>query len=281
MKILDILSKSINPKLYEKGTSFMWTDKYISKQLLNIHLNPDIDLASRKITSIKATANWIMRMLPKNKKMEILDLGCGPGLYAEIFAQNGHNVTGVDISQTSIDYAKKEALRKKLDITYINANYLELELAENKYDLVTLIYTDLGALLPHERAKLLNFVYRIMKKGGVFVFDVLNDTDIESKTTPKNWEVLNSGFWKESPHIALSESFLYRDEKVILYQNIILDEKDKVELYRFWTHFFSQKDLEEILKKHKFHQSSFYQDVLPKSDIWNGDNVIFCKTIKE
>jgi len=281
MKISDILLKTGKPRLYEKGTSFMWTDDHISKQLLSIHLNHNIDSASRKMPSIKATADWILKVQPQNKKLEILDLGCGPGIYTGMFAQCGHNVTGVDISQNSIDYAKKEALSKELTISYIHANYLELELAENSYDLVTLIYTDLGVLLPSERNNLLSFVYRVLKKGGMFVFDVLKDNNIDTKTTPKNWEAATAGFWKETPYIALSESFLYGDEKVILYQHIVLDEQDHIEIYRFWTHFFSNNDLDEMLTKHQFYKNSYHDDILPQGDLWNGENVIFCKAIKE
>lgn len=280
MKISYVLSKIEKPELYEKGTSFMWTDEHISKQLLKIHINPDIDLGSRKMATIKKTADWIIDK-KENEKLEILDLGCGPGLYTELFSQKEHNVTGVDISKTSIDFAKNEAEQKNLSISYLNANYLELELEENKYDLVTLIYTDLGALLPAERDKLISLVYRVLKKRGMFIFDVLNDKNIENKTTPRNWEVSNAGFWKETPYIALSDSFLYKNQKVILFQNIILDEYDNCEVYRFWTHFFSQLDLERILTKHKFDKLSFHEDILPEGDLWNGDNVTFCKAIKE
>lgn len=281
MKIQDILSKSIKPGIYEKGTSFMWTDEYISKQLLHIHLNPDVDLASRKTTTIKSTVEWILKMQPQNKKLEILDLGCGPGLYSEIFAGYGHNVTAIDISKTSIDYAKKEAALKNLNISYINANYLELSLPENKYDLITLIYTDFGVLLPSERNELLNMIYRLLKKGGMLIFDVLKDNRIDEKALPPKWEVSNSGFWKELPYIVLSESFLYKEKKVILYQHIILDEHDNIDVYRFWTHFFSEPDLENMLTEHRFGRINFYDDVLPSGDLWTGDNVIFCTAIKE
>jgi len=60
MNITNIIPKVEKPKIYEKGTAFMWTDKHISKQLLNVHLNPDIDLASRKKTTREKTANWII-----------------------------------------------------------------------------------------------------------------------------------------------------------------------------------------------------------------------------
>jgi hypothetical protein len=46
MNISDIIAKTKKPGIYEKGTAFMWTDEHISKQLLHIHLDPDIDLAN-------------------------------------------------------------------------------------------------------------------------------------------------------------------------------------------------------------------------------------------
>ena len=280
MKISEIISKSEKPELYEKGTAFMWTDVHISKQLLNVHLNPDIDLASRKKSSIEKTANWILERQKEKGKLNILDLGCGPGLYTEIFAKKGHYVTGIDISTNSIEYAKKSAEDKKLDITYLNTSYLEVNLESDDYDLVVMIYTDLGVLSPTERESLLKMINRVLKKGGTFIFDVLKDREIEKKTSPKTWEISNNGFWKESPYLALSESFLYKEEKVILFQHIIIDTEENIETYRFWTHFFSQNDVSKMLDTHKFINISFREDILPEGDMWNGDNVIFTMTTK-
>ena len=280
MKISDILSKSIMPPLYEKGTSNMWNDDYISKQLLNIHLNPEIDLASRKQESIHATADWILQSQPKNRKLKILDLGCGPGLYAEFFAQRGHDVTGVDLSVNSINYAKKEAQKKDMNISYINANYLELAMPAHSFDLITLIFTDFGVLSPKEREVLLSFVHHTLNKGGLFIFDVLRDNNMAVKVSPKTWEASTGGFWSPLPYLALSESFLYQDDKIILYQHFIIEE-EQTKVYRFWTHYFSPNDIENILSKHGFSGINSYDNILPEGDQWNGDNVIFCKAIKE
>ena len=280
MDITDIISKTEKPNIYEKGTAFMWADEHISKQLLNIHLNPEIDLGSRKKPTIEKTANWILNTQKGKGKLNILDLGCGPGLYAEIFAKAGHIVTGIDISKNSIEYAKQSAKDKKLDISYLNSDYLRIKLESNNYDLVVMIYTDFGVLAPDERERLMKMVFRVLKKGGTFIFDVLKDNELENKTSPKTWEATNVGFWKESPYLALSESFLYQKEKVILFQHIIIDTIGKIETYRFWTHFFSRNDIETILKKHKFTNIRFRDDILPKEDMWSGDNVIFTMTTK-
>ena len=119
MKIQKIINSTQQPKLYEKGTAKMWTDEHISQQLLQVHISKDIDLASRKMSTIEKTVEWILQQ-SSNKALKILDLGCGPGLYAEILAKNGHKVTGVDFSKCSIDYATAQAREKKLNINYNN-----------------------------------------------------------------------------------------------------------------------------------------------------------------
>ena len=278
MDFTDVIEFTKKPQLYAEGNAVMWTDPHISKQLLNIHLNPDIDLASRRRSSIESSMDWILDSVNK-EKMNILDLGCGPGLYCEIMAERGHKVTGVDFSRNSIEYARKEAMKKGLDIEYVNQNYLEL-CEENKYDLVMMVFTDIGVLKPHEREILIRNVYRALKPGGTFIFDVLSDRNLETKVSERTWEMEESGFWKESPYLIISDSFLYPNEKVILHQHIVMDDSDNFDVYRFWTHFFAFYDLKKMLEPEGFENTEVFDNVLPAIDMWNGDNVLFCKASK-
>ncbi len=280
MKLKNIVKTlSIKPPLYEKGTAVMWTDQHISKQLLNIHLDPEIDLASRKMSSITSTIHWILSHTHK-KPLSILDLGCGPGLYTQLYARQGHKVTGVDFSEFSVQYAREQAKKNDLQVNYSCQNYLDLETKDNLFDLVTLIYADFGVLTPGERDRLLSIVYKALKPGGIFVFDVLNDRDLENKVEPKSWEAAEHGFWKDQHYLALSESFLYEEHKVILYQHTVLNDDGPIGIYRFWTTFFSHSDLSDTLEKHGFKNISFHEEVLPGDDLWNGKNVTFCKAMK-
>lgn len=278
MKLVNIHNKTTKPELYEKGNSVMWTDTHISKQLLHVHLNAELDLGSRKTKTIISTVDWVLKSTEK-EQLSILDLGCGPGLYSEMLAKKGHKVTGVDFSENSIAYARSEAEKKKLDISYLKENYLNLELEENSFDLVILIFTDFGPLLPKEREQLLGVIKKGLKPGGIFIFDVLNDKNIHNKISPKNWEVSTGGFWDSKPYMALSESFVYDEAKVILYQHLVLDEEETLKVYRFWTRFFSHDDLRNILLANGFDNLSFHENVLPEGDLWNGDNVTFCKAM--
>lgn len=280
MKLNNIISISSRPPLYEKGTSFMWTDEHISAQILKIHLDPDIDLGSRKQSTILRTARWILDQKPGKDHLNILDLGCGPGLYTEIFAEEGHHASGVDISESSIAYARQSAREKRLDIEYIHASYLDFEPEAGKYDMVIMIYTDLGVLNPEERDELLTKVERALGPDGMFIFDVLHDNDLEQKLSPKSWEAVEAGFWKKTPYLALSESTLYKDEKVILYQHHIIDTDQNIETYRFWTHFFNRDDIKVIMERKGFGNIRYADDVIPGGDLWGGNNVLFTVAMK-
>lgn len=279
MNFTKIIEFTQRPQIYTEGNSIMWTDDHISRQLLEIHLNPDIDLASRRRASIKSTVDWISRIV-NLKKMNILDLGCGPGLYAELMTERGHKVTGVDFSKNSIEYARNEAIKKNLDIKYVNQNYLEL-CEENEYDLIMMIFTDFGVLIPEARKILLQKVCRALKPGGAFVFDVLRDKDIEMKVAEKSWKMEESGFWKNRPHLVLSDSYYYPKEKVVLYQHIVIDNSENFNVYRFWTHFFTPDELKKVLVQEGFEKIECYNNVLQDIDLWNGNNIIFCKATKK
>ncbi len=278
MNIQELITSAQKPEVYTSGTAIMWVDEYISTQLLETHLSQEIDLASRKETTISSTIEWILNKVPGDN-LKILDLGCGPGLYTEKLAEKGHTVTGMDFSANSIRYAKESAGRKKLKISYLQQNYLELE-EENKYDLVMIIFTDFGVLHPAQRDRLLANIYRALKPGGKFLFDVLNDNYPANNSGPKEWEVSEKGFWRNKPYLSLAESFYYEEQKVTLRQHIIIDETGEMEVYRFWIHTFSHADLERILALHNFRNTECHGHVLPGCDMHRSEDVTFCITTK-
>jgi len=274
MNIELIRKLSDKPQLYEKGSSVMWTDPYISKQLLELHINPDNDVASRSHVKIERIVNWILERTNKSQ-MKILDLGCGPGLYAELLAQKGHSIVGVDFSENSIRYATRQAKEKKLKIEYLNKNYLDLDF-DDQFDLVILIYLDFCVLLPEEREKVLKNIYRALKKGGLFICDVVNENNIDKKTISQSWEVQETGFWKNTPYIALTNGYHYPEAKVLANHHVVISEDNSVDTYIFWNHYYEKNDFVKILESEGFKDIKDYGNVLPESgDCWNGENVTF------
>src|SRR5574341_505822 len=192
------------PVPFETGEPLFWDDPHISSQMLEAHLNPDIEAASRRPKTIDRSVRWLIETLGLKPGASLLDLGCGPGLYTSRFARAGFRVTGLDYSRRSIAYASRYAKENDLEIIYRYENYLELK-DENQYDAAFLIYGDFCPLNPEERARLLQNVRRALKSNGEFVLDVTT-RECRMKHGHKNrWYALKSGFWKPGPHLVLEE----------------------------------------------------------------------------
>lgn len=274
-KIIDLVN---DVKPYDKGTANMWTDKYISKQLLQMHINPEIDLASRKEESIDKIINWIIEQFNKNDGY-ILDLGCGPGLYTEKLAKKGYKVTGVDFSKNSVEYAKNSAKQNNLDINYICKNYLELDFKE-KFDLIIMIYCDFGVLSIEEREVFLKNVKNALKPGGIFIFDALNKDTLDKLEFQQKWGFSKGGFWQKKPYLCLTQSSHFPEKKAILDENIIIDEENNYKIYRFWNHYFDKNDIDNIFKKLDFKEVNEYNNVLKNNSLYNDKGVTFYKVKK-
>ena len=258
---LDISLLSSNcekPKLFEKGEELFWDDDHISKGMLEAHLNPDWDAASKKHETISRTCDWIIQKLGLNESSEILDLGCGPGLYCSILSKKGYNVTGVDYSKRSIDYARKYAKEHNLNIDYRYMDYLELDY-ENKFDLIMIVFYDFAVLSYSDRDKLLAKIKRALKPNGYFIFDVM--TPKSKEVSPKNWSVnANGGFWKANPYIELFESFEYEDN-VVLRQHSIIEYSGKISIYRLWDKYYELDELKKIMDNNGFQIKEVFSDL--------------------
>jgi SAM-dependent methyltransferase len=268
-----LLRLSGRPALYESGTSVMWTDPHIAQRLLELHTDPDNDMASRSAEKIDLAVDWILSQT-RGAEMDILDLGCGPGLYAEKLASRGHRVTGVDFSQNSIAYAMDIAARNNSGVEYHCADYLDLAF-EERFDLATLIYLDFCVLKPWERGRVLDNVRRSLKPGGLFIFDVINGNNIEDKILKPSWEVSRGGFWRDGPHMVLNNGYHYPEAKAFVNQHIVVDREYGIESYLFSNSYYEYEGLEPVLKDSGFCNIMCFDDVLPEGDCWSGDNVTF------
>lgn len=281
MKEIDIVNKILansgKPKVFQKGTSNFWTDQHISKYMLEAHLNPEWDAASRKFEIIDKTVKWINDEILK-RQSQILDLGCGPGLYAERLCKLGHNVTGIDFSERSINYAKKSSVEKGLDVEYVYGNYLDIEYDE-EFDLIMIIYCDLGALSNTDRNILLQKVYKALKPGGIFIFDAFTEKFADKKEAKREWNVQKEGFWAGEKHVVLSETFHYPEEKVTCDQHIVIQESGRFEVYRSYDHYYSEEDIAELLDGFGFRKHRFYYEVFEDST-FGPKSVVFSVTRK-
>jgi len=240
--------------------SDLWTDEHTSKQMLSFHLNGAIDVSSRNTEFINRSVEWIASVFNIGRETKIADFGCGPGLYATLLAKLQANVTGIDFSGRSIEYAKDVAAREQLNIRYVKQNYLEFE-TEDRFDLVLMIMCDFCALSPTQRKGILSKFYGILKPGGSVLLDVYSLSAFEQREEIATYEVNQlNGFWSPNQYYGFVNTFKYDEEKVALDKYTII-ELDRTRKVYNWLQYFAPEDLEREFIEAGFSVKGLYSDV--------------------
>ena len=249
------------PKPFEFYTADkLWTDEHISKKMLEFHLDKDVDVSSKNEKFIERSVNWIASYFGLDNNFSICDFGCGPGLYTTRLAEKGANVTGIDFSKRSIDYAKKIAKEKGLTIDYVNQNYLMYD-TDKQFDLITMIMCDYCALSPGQREKLLQIFYKLLKTDGCTLLDVYSMEAYRQRKEQSLYEInLLNGFWSSKKYYGFLNTFKYEEHKVVLDKYTIV-EKDRNRIVYNWLQYFSPESLKEELRNKKFMVQNLYSDV--------------------
>lgn len=252
------------PKEFEYSDLTLWEDEYISSLLLNAHLNPHIDDASRNYQFIDDSSQWILNQI--NNKDSLLDLGCGPGLYTSIFTNSINNVVGVDFSLRSINYAQQEDPNS----TYIHQNYLNLDLNET-FNTITMIHCEYGSLSYEDRITLLKSIKNHLKADGQFIFDVFTPLQMESFQSAQNWLNRKRSFFLDSPHTEVILNKIFPGNITLRQSTIITD--DDLRVFRQWYQHFTHPMIEEELKEAGLRIIKSYDNLLG-TDLTNASNTL-------
>jgi 2-polyprenyl-6-hydroxyphenyl methylase/3-demethylubiquinone-9 3-methyltransferase len=105
---------------------------------------------------------------------KILDVGCGGGILTEALAKSGAQVTGIDLSEASLEAAKMHARAQGLNIDYRYESIEEVaEKHAGEFDVITCM-----EMLEHvpEPDKTIAACSQLLKPGGHAFFSTINRT---------------------------------------------------------------------------------------------------------
>lgn len=259
--ILSIIHRySKKPGLFEPGETRFWNDPHISKSMLEAHLNPDHDMASQKPETIDREIENLVASGVLKPGDRVLDLGCGPGLYASRLAERGMRVTGVDISQRSLDYATQYAAEKGLAINYRCIDFFDIDYS-GEFDAVIQIFGELNTFSDEKRDVLLTKIHKALKTGGLLLFDVSIRTQRIKDGLKNSWYLSDGGFWRPGKHLVLEQGFDYPEHDVWLDQYIVVDENGNVSVYCNWFHDYTPRSISQVLEKAGFNIMHMWNDL--------------------
>jgi SAM-dependent methyltransferase len=191
--------------------------------MLKEHLSQDHDAASRRFEKIEKHVAWIHCQVLLGNPTRILDLGCGPGLYASRLARLGHECVGIDFSPASIAYAREQAKREKLRCTYVHEDIRVADYGTG-YGLVMLIFGEFNVFSPTDARAILEKAHHALAENGLLLLEphtYLAVRKIGERSS--SWYSASGGLFSDRPHICLWESFWDAENEATTERHFIID----------------------------------------------------------
>ena len=264
MNLLDIFHRDMTPKPWVEGEKIPWNDPAFSQRMLKEHLSQRHDAASRRTPTLKKHVDWIHNFVLGGKPSRILDLGCGPGLYAARLSTLGHVCHGIDFGPASIEYAVKHA---PANCTYTLGDIRATDFGSG-YDLVMFIFGEFNVFKPEDAKLILGKAYAALKPDGKLLLEISTfDAIYELGNQPATWYSAENELFADAPHLCLMESFWDEERSVAIERYYIVDvASGKVTRHSASSQAYENAQLLEMLKEVGFHTSNLFPSLTGKLD---------------
>ena len=196
---------------------------------------------------------------------KVLDVGCGNGRMAQIFAGKKIEYLGLDNSKELIQIAQ-ERYASQPDYKFAVADALALELPEAGFDLILMI-----AVLHHiptrqGRQKIINDLYRALKPGGHVVIS--------------NWNLFKIGGRKKFRYFPYLFDWRFKASRGVrgLADAFVPWKADlpKADWQARYIHSFGRREMARLMKSagFKIESNYFYSKSRGRTNIFSGDNLL-------
>ncbi len=136
------------------------------------------ELADHESWSRPAPESYYLLTRWGKKGSKLLDLGCGIGRHALLFASEGFEVSAVDFSDEAINVLRQKSRDHRLLIDVRKGEMTKLPYEDESFDFVISFHVIYHGIR-NDVAKALSEVFRIMRPGGEF-FVTFNSADSKS-----------------------------------------------------------------------------------------------------
>ena len=213
MPLHHIYHNSHHPQPWSQGGNLPWDDPDFSRRMLREHLDEGHGAASRVAAERQMQMDWIWDRLQLQAGLELLDVTCGPGLYAVPLAQRGLRVHGVDFAPASIAHAHELAQSAGVAqrCTFEQQDVRQADFGEQSYDAALFLYGQLAVFERGEASALLQKIFRALRPGGGLCVELLDQERVDKKDSSW-WYADDKGLWGDGPFISMGQRFWYPDQ---------------------------------------------------------------------
>lgn len=208
----------------------------------------------------------LTQFLKPSDESRILDIACGKGRHAIYLNEKGYDVTGIDLSEQSIQHAKTY----ENDRLHFFVHDMRKLFYINYFDIALNLFTSFGYFdTEKDHVNALKTFSKSLKAEGILVIDFFNSNKVIENLIPNESKTLN--------HIQFNISKKLEEGKII--KDINFEHQNNVYHFQEKVKAFSLADFERILSKANLSiQHKFGNYALEEFDVQNSDRLILiCK----
>ena len=143
-----------------------WWRDYFGADFFDLH----VDLFPEALSRREVAGMLELMQIPLGAR--ILDVPCGWGRHAALFAEQGYDVIGADLS---FDLLRRAGAGPR----YVAADVRRQPFADSSFDVVINVFTSLGLFLDDaEDLAALREAHRLLKDGGRFLLESMHRDDV-------------------------------------------------------------------------------------------------------
>ncbi len=192
---------------------------------------------NRDYTEAANFIDKLIKFLSPPQGAKVLDIACGKGRHAIQLAEKGYDVTGVDLSEESIE----EALRFESDTLHFFTHDMRQPFWINYFDFAFNFFTSFGYFETNrENENAIRSIAQSLQKNGIFVMDYLNIAYVERNMTHQEVKTIDD--------IQFTITKWYDDN--FFYKKIIIDDskKETPQIYTEKVARFTLKNFEKLFE---------------------------------
>ncbi len=253
MPLIDIITRDPQPRPWAEGDKIPWNEPGFSRRMLREHLSQAHDAASRRTETIERQVAFIHQTLLAARPGRILDLGCGPGLYASRLARLGHVVVGFDFSPASLAYAREQAAAEDLTVTYFESDLRQAALGDG-FDACLFLFGECNVFRPDDLRDILTRAARALTPEGRLLLEPSTAAAIAGiGRQPATWSAHPEGLFSDRPHLLLHEAFWDEASQVATDRYFVIDaESGAVQRHAASQRAYSDAALQDLLRSAGF-----------------------------
>lgn len=119
--------------------------------------------------------NLVEKLQPSHKA-HILDLACGRGRHAKFLSELNYEVTGIDLSESNIEFARQFENER----LHFEVGDMRKQFGHSRFDYIFNLFTSFGYFESRdENLRALQMMHRALKPGGKLVLDFMNVHKVE------------------------------------------------------------------------------------------------------